>query len=109
RQGKSNGLAWIYSGLFTVELGRHVAHQESLLVLDAAIVSHKGGDTGDALADYQLVNIVGAFVGVDAFKIVHVPHDAVIVHDAVPAENVPRLAGRIERNSHVVHLQHGDV
>ena len=33
----------------------------------------------------------GAFVGVDGFEIVHVAHDAVIVDDAVRAENVAAL------------------
>src|SRR5712692_5854233 len=32
---------------------------------------HKGGDAGDALADHQLVNVVGTFVGGHALEIVH--------------------------------------
>src|SRR5215831_12500034 len=69
----------------------------------------KRRDAGDALADHQLVNVVGAFVGVDAFEIVHVAHDAVIVDDDVGAENVARFACGFERDADVVHFQHGNV
>ena len=55
------------------------------------------------------MNVVCSFVGVHALEIVHVPHDAVIVHDAVGAENVTGLARRFQRNGHVVHLQHGNM
>src|SRR5580704_6102714 len=70
---------------------------------------HVGGDAGDALADHQLVNVVGAFVGEDAFEVVHVAHDAVIVDDAIGAEDVASFAGGIQRDAHVVHFEHGDV
>ena len=46
---------------------------------------HERGNAGDALADDQLVNVVRALVGVHALEIVHVAHDAVVVHDAVGA------------------------
>ncbi len=39
-----------------------------------------GGDAGDFFADHQFVDVVGAFVGENAFEVVHVAHDAVIVH-----------------------------
>ena len=70
---------------------------------------NKGGDAGDALADDQAMNVVGALVGVDGFEVVHVAHDAVIVHDAVGAQDVARLAGGFQGHPHVVHFQHGDV
>src|ERR1700722_11800170 len=67
------------------------------------------GDAGDALADDQLMNVVGAFVGRYAFEIVHVAHDGVVVDDAVGAENVACLACGFEGDGDVVHFQHGDV
>src|ERR1700737_961216 len=70
---------------------------------------HEGGDAGDALADYELVDVVGAFVGGDAFEVVHVAHDAVVVDDAVGAENVAGFASGVEGDGDIVHLQHGDV
>ena len=67
------------------------------------------GDAGDAFADDQFVNVVGAFVGVYAFEIVHVAHDGVIVDDAVGAQNVAGFARGFQSDGHVVHFQHGDV
>src|SRR5258707_7003236 len=71
--------------------------------------SNVGGYAGDFFADDELVDVVGAFVGEDGFEIVHVAHDAVIVDDAVGAENVARLAGDVERDANVIHFEHGDV
>src|SRR5882762_5920592 len=68
-----------------------------------------GGDAGDFFPDHQFVDVVGAFIGVHAFQIVHVAHDAVIVDDAVSAENVARLAGNVQGDRNVIHFQHGDV
>src|SRR5713226_10674986 len=48
-----------------------------------ASVSVKGGNAGDLLTDHQTMDVVRAFVGVHRFQVVHVAHDAVIVHDAV--------------------------
>src|SRR6266403_812953 len=70
---------------------------------------YEGGDAGYALADYELVDVVGAFVSGDAFEIVHVAHDGVIVDDAVGAENVAGFARGLESDGDVVHLEHGDV
>src|SRR5579859_3999047 len=69
--------------------------------------SHKCGNSRDLLPDNQLVNVVCPFVGINAFEVVHVPHDAVIVDDAVRAKNIARLARRFQSDGHVVHLQHG--
>src|SRR5665213_3770405 len=35
------------------------------------------GDAGNALADYQSMNVVRALVCIDRFEVVHVPHNAV--------------------------------
>src|SRR5712671_6148116 len=70
---------------------------------------HEGGDAGDAFAYYELVDVVGAFVGGDAFEIVHVAHDGVIVDDAVGAENVAGFARGLKGDGDIVHLEHGDV
>src|SRR6266436_1686547 len=66
---------------------------------------NKGGDAGDALADYELVDVVGAFVGGDAFEIVHVAHDGVVVDDAVGAENVAGFASGFESDGDVVRSE----
>src|SRR6185437_4368785 len=71
--------------------------------------SHKCGNARDLLPDDQLVDVVCSFVGINTFEVVHVPHDAVIVDDAVRAKNIARLARRLQSDGHVVHLQHGDV
>src|SRR5579859_152224 len=70
---------------------------------------HKGGNAGDFFSDYEFVNVVGALVGKDAFEVVHVAHDAVVVDDAVGAEDVAGLAGGFKRDGDVVHFQHGNV
>src|SRR5258706_2826622 len=70
---------------------------------------YEGGDAGDALADYELVDVVGPFVGGDAFEIVHVAHDGVVVDDAVGAENVAGFARGVESDGDIVHLQHRDM
>src|SRR5258708_2015104 len=67
------------------------------------------GDAGYALADYELVDVVRAFVGGDALEIVHVAHDGVIVDDVVGAENVAGFARGLKGDGDVVHLQHGNV
>src|ERR1700730_14611884 len=69
----------------------------------------KGGDAGYAFADYEFVDVVGAFVGGDTFEVVHVAHDGVIIDDAVGAQNVSGFARGVERDSDIVHLEHGDV
>src|SRR5882757_782702 len=70
---------------------------------------YEGGDAGYALADYELVDVVRPFVGGDAFEIVHVAHDGVIVDDPVGPENVAGFARGLKGDGHVVHLQHGNV
>lgn len=47
-----------------------------------------------------------AFVGGNRFEIVHVAHDAVVVHDPVGAEDVSRFAGTFEADPDVVHFEH---
>ena len=59
----------------------------------------EGGDAGDFFADHQFVDVVGAFVGVDGFEIVHVAHDAVVVDDAVGAEDVAGFARGFESDA----------
>src|SRR5271165_1892597 len=68
-----------------------------------------GGDAGDFFADHQFVDVVGAFVSENAFEVVHVAHDAVVVDNAVGAEDVAGLAGNVQRDADVIHFQHGNV
>ena len=55
------------------------------------------------------MDVVRALVGVHRFEVVHVAHDAVIVHDSIRAQDIPRLARRFHRHPHIIHFQHGDV
>jgi hypothetical protein len=52
----------------------------------------EGGEAGDALADDEAMNVVSAFVGGDRLQVVHVTHNAVIIDDAIGAENVAGFA-----------------
>src|SRR6267154_1214466 len=70
---------------------------------------YEGGDAGYALADDELVDVVGAFIGGDAFEIVHVAHDGVIVDDPVGPENVAGFARGLKGDGDIIHLEHGDV
>ena len=47
----------------------------------------------------QLVNIMCAFVGFDAFQVAHVPKTLSLVEDADRAEDVPCSAGDVERGA----------
>src|SRR5882762_143020 len=71
-------------------------HQSPVTNHQSRSALHKRRDPRDALTDHQLMNVVRPLVGRHAFEIIHVTHDAVIVHDAVRAENIPRLAGRFQ-------------
>ena len=48
-------------------------------------------------------------VGVDALQVGHVPHDGVLIQDAVGAKDGAGLAADLEGDVHVVHLGHGDL
>src|SRR6267378_8008895 len=90
------------------DLGKLVQNQRSLPRRYKEQL-YEGGDAGYALADDEFVDVVGAFVGGDAFEIVHVAHDGVIVNDAVGPENIAGFARGFKGDGDVVHLEHGDV
>src|SRR6266852_1709767 len=50
------------------------------------------GNTRNSFSDDQAMDVMRAFIGVNRFKVVHVPHDAVIVDDSVGAQYVASLA-----------------
>ncbi len=52
---------------------------------------------------------MGAFIGLDAFQVTHVPEALVLVEDTDPAQNVASSPGGVERDLNVVHLSHGNV
>src|SRR6267154_4745787 len=91
------------------DLERLCSNWRSMLRCYKGAKLHKGGDAGYALADYELVDVVRAFVSGDAFEIVHVAHDGVIIDDAIRAEDVASFAGGLKGDGNVVHLEHGDV
>src|SRR5437762_13559834 len=70
---------------------------------------HERGNPRNPLADHQLMNVVRPLVGRHALEIVHVPHDAVIVHAPVCAEDIARLSSRFLSYRYVVQLQHRGV
>src|SRR6266852_389633 len=67
------------------------------------------GNTRNSFSDDQAMDIMRAFIGVNRFKIVHMPHDAVVVDDSVGAENVASLTSGFHSDPHIIHLQHRDV
>src|SRR5258708_23444578 len=78
------------------QLKAFTSHQSRVTSHESRSALHKRRNPRDALTDHQLMNVVRPLVGRHALEIVHVPHDAVIVHDAVRAENIARFAGRFQ-------------
>src|SRR3970282_2062226 len=68
-----------------------------------------GGNARDPLTDDQTVDVVRAFVRVDGFEVVHVAHDAVVVHDTIGAQDVAGLPRGLESHPDIVHLEHRDL
>src|SRR5204863_3717188 len=63
----------------------------------------------DVLADDQRMDLVGAFVGVDALEIDHVAKDRVLEADAVGAEDAAGSAGDLEGHRDVGALPEADL
>src|SRR5215208_125848 len=66
-----------------------------------------------AVARYGLshnkgVDVVGAFVGVDAFDVRHVLHHAIVEEDAVAPEDIAGECRGTARLGNVVHLEQRD-
>ena len=51
----------------------------------------EGGEARYLLPQYQKVDVIGAFVGVDRLQVVHVPDDRILERDAVGAVQVHAL------------------
>src|SRR4051812_46872816 len=66
-------------------------------------------DPGDVRANDQCMDIVRALVRLHRFQVHHVPHDRVIVHNAIRAQHIARQAGALQCHPHVVTLRHRDV
>src|SRR5882724_8709460 len=49
-------------------------------------------DAGDGAAEYQRMNVMRAFIGVDDFQIDQVSCDCIFVADAVAAQHIARLS-----------------
>src|SRR5689334_4674720 len=67
------------------------------------------GQSGELLADHQLVDLRGALVGQDGLQVGGVPHHRVLAADPVGAEDRAALAGDRERLSDVVELADADL
>src|SRR5215475_2063823 len=63
-------------------------------------------DASHAGTDDESVNIVCTFVGLHGLEIHHVPHDRIVICDAVRAQNITGHAGTLERHPYVVTLGH---
>src|SRR5215210_1094000 len=60
------------------------------------------------LSHYEGVDVVGAFVGIDALDVSHVLHHAVVEEDAVAPEYVAGECRDAAGLRDVVHLEHRD-
>ena len=69
----------------------------------------EGGDAGYALTQDEGMHVVRTLIGLYGFQIHHVPHDWIIVRDAVGAENVPGYARAFQRHPDIISFRHGDV
>src|SRR5215510_2750950 len=68
-----------------------------------------GGDSRDRLADDQRVDVVGAFVGVNAFDVGEVAENRVLVDDAVGSQGLAGELRALPGDPDVVPLGHRDV
>src|SRR2546428_6890563 len=59
-------------------------------------------DSGDGLADDEIVDVVRPFIGLDGFEVQHVTDDGILVRDSIGAEDVAGHAGGLQRDVHVV-------
>jgi len=64
---------------------------------------------GHPFADDQGVDVIGSLVRFYRFEVTHVPHNWILVHDAVGPQQIAAKAGAFQRYGRVVALQHGDV
>src|SRR5689334_176215 len=71
-------------------------------------LTREGGNAGLGATQYQGVDVVGAFIGVDRFQVHHVADHVVLVGDAVAAVHVAGGAGNVERLAAIVALQDRD-
>src|SRR5215831_6498882 len=63
----------------------------------------------ERLANDERVDLVGAFVGVHALEVEHVPDDGILEQDAVAPEDCARAPSDFERLTHVVALAERDL
>ena len=59
------------------------------ILLRISSVSREGLDAGDVPSQDEVVNIVGALVGLDRFKVSHVAHNGVLIENSIGTVNVP--------------------
>ena len=64
---------------------------------------------GHPFADDQGVDVIGSLVRFYRFEVAHVPHNRILIHDAVGPEQIAAEAGAIQRDGRVIPLEHGDV
>ena len=71
--------------------------------------SLKRTQAGNIATERQPVDILGAFVGINRFKVEEVPDNRILIRDAVPAENVPSEPRGVQRGRNIVHLGHANL
>ena len=81
---------------------------DSRMRIPSLQVASEGLNAGNVPSQNQIVNVVGAFVGLDRFQIVHVSHDWVFAGHSVCAVNVSSHTCDIERNVDVGQLGQAD-
>src|SRR4249920_1800101 len=69
----------------------------------------EGWDSGDRAAHDEGVDLVGSFVGANAFQVVGVPQRRVVQGDAIPAEDGARVAADFDGDPDVVEFAEGDL
>ena len=54
------------------------------------------------------MNIISPLISIHSLQIRHMSDHMILINDAVPSQDIPRLSSNIQRFLSVVSLQHGD-
>ena len=65
----------------------------------------EGLDARDVPAYDEIVDVVGALVSLDRFKVGHVAHDGIFIENSIGTVNVSRDTSNLQSDVDVVHLR----
>ena len=99
----------LYRSLLAQSVTQQKTHDAVIGVHPRSRLSGEGLDSGDVPAEDEVVDVVGAFVGLDRFEVGHVAHDRIFVKHAVRSVDVARDAGDVQGDVDVVHLRQADL